>query len=439
MSRFLTRMGLLGRFKSDRGANFATLFALTLMPLLGFAGIATDFAKATLVKRRVELAVDSANLAAINKAVSLINDGTASAQARSTGEAEGQRYLQAQTGFLLDASIVLPTITIKQDGSTLTSTTSYTADVPTVFARLFGKETYEISGTSSATASLAPFYDVYILVDVSSSMGIGATAADQDLLYAKTGCSLTCHVLQGSETVTSYTKGKAAGAVMRIDVVRTALQKVAAALLNTSDDHYRIQVVPFHTMAQPLGSLSSNLATLTSTINGVQLADDYGGTNMRVALDTMDKKIPTPGTGSTQATAKAILILMTDGVEDDEIRRKKGSGNPRDTNYVLYSPYSATSDCCGIVQSLNPAYCTAMKDRGIRLMAVNTKYLVPKKDGSNSKFVFVKNTLSKYIEANMKKCVTDPADYYDASSPADIEKAMADIASAIKKPIALTQ
>src|SRR5919199_4656950 len=60
--------GLLGRFRSDRGGNLAIIFALVLVPLLGAAGVALDYARASALRTELQSALDAAVLDAAQTA-----------------------------------------------------------------------------------------------------------------------------------------------------------------------------------------------------------------------------------------------------------------------------------------------------------------------------------------------------------------------------------
>ncbi len=65
-------------------------------PLLGITGLATDYAKSVLVKRRREIAIDSAAWPPSSARSTSSHDGKKTqAQAIAEGEAEGNAYLGA--------------------------------------------------------------------------------------------------------------------------------------------------------------------------------------------------------------------------------------------------------------------------------------------------------------------------------------------------------
>lgn len=454
------KRGCLIAFSRNRKGAMAIAFALALIPLLGFVGLATDYAKSLLVKRRLELAIDSAALASVKRTVDLLSDGkTSQPDAIQQGEAEGKAYLAAQSQRLMDTNLGAVDVKVTIDGSTITSQTAYAAGVPTAFAQLFGVKTFQIAGNSGASMTLSPYVDVHVLIDVSESMAIGATETDQDIIntmkvrrfnrdgsswVGQNGCAIACHILQSEfkstdpryPTLTTYEMAQEAGARMRIDVVRNAVQKLAATLLTRSDKRYRVALYTFDSSFHKLLTLTGNPTLAASAIATLAPASSAGGTNAHVAFRQLNSMIPPPGDGMTQAKAKAVVVLMTDGTEDTQMEFPDHDGITWDPNFVYFDP--SASDWGGRIQSFDPLMCKPFKDKGTQFIALNTKYLIPKGQ-TNPKFIGLQNYLLRAIETNMAACVSTPSDYYDASSPQEIDNAVSQITSSLTKPLALTR
>ncbi|WP_062015254.1 TadE/TadG family type IV pilus assembly protein [Aureimonas sp. AU4] len=445
-------------FRRDRRGGVAIIFGLTLVPLLGFTGLATDYAKSVLVKRRLELAIDSAALAAVRRTVDVLNEGKQTqAAAIAAGEAEGRAYLTAQSQRIIDSALDTAEVTVAVSGATITSQTRYAAGVPTVFARLFGVDSFAVGGASGASMTLPPYVNVHVLLDISQSMGIGATAADQDIIrnmqvrrfsgsgswVGSNGCAFGCHIVQSEfksndpryPTKSTYDMAHDNGARMRIDVVRDAVGKLATSLLGQEDKHYQVAIHTFHSSFDTPLALTGTAATASTAIAKLATSTREGGTNAHVAFRSLQSLIGTPGDGLSPDKAKAIVVLMTDGTEDTQMEYPDHDGITWDPNFVYFEP--TAGDWGGKIQSFDPRMCQPLKDKGVRVIAVNTKYLVPAQD-SNAKFTAIKDWLHTYIDRNMAACVSAAGDYYDASSPADIDRAVEQIISSIAKPLALT-
>jgi hypothetical protein len=91
---------------------------------------------------------------------------------------------------------------VTKTGVQLTSTVQFSAQVPVTFMKVLGYQSLSISGTSSSSASLPPYLDFYLALDVSGSMGLPSTTGEAGRLQAlnpdnfvqyPTGCTLACH------------------------------------------------------------------------------------------------------------------------------------------------------------------------------------------------------------------------------------------------------
>ena len=59
---------VLQRFLGDSGGNLTTMFALTLLPVLGLIGITVDYTQSSTRKATLDSIADSASLAAVTPA-----------------------------------------------------------------------------------------------------------------------------------------------------------------------------------------------------------------------------------------------------------------------------------------------------------------------------------------------------------------------------------
>jgi hypothetical protein len=102
------------------------------------------------------------------------------------------------TGYTLNS--FTPSVT--KSGVTIVSDIRFSADVPTMFLGVIGKSKMTVTGDSGAVNSLPPYLDFYLMLDVSGSMGLPSTNAEQTRLsqispdmFAQYpgGCTLACH------------------------------------------------------------------------------------------------------------------------------------------------------------------------------------------------------------------------------------------------------
>jgi len=94
------------------------------------------------------------------------------------------------------------TSTMTKTGIKLASVVSFSAQVPTTFMKVVGYQNVTVTGTSKASASLPPYLDFYLMLDLSGSMGLPSTDAEQTRLASVNpddytvytgGCTFACH------------------------------------------------------------------------------------------------------------------------------------------------------------------------------------------------------------------------------------------------------
>lgn len=148
----------------QRGA-VAILVALTLVVLIGFAGLAIDAGIAYGVKAKLNAAVDAASIAAARAVATGSDDATR----RTNAIAAGTNFFHANipNGYLR-ATISPPTVDAvhQADGKWLTSVTA-TATVPTFLMRVLGRTEYTVTARGEA---LRRDLDMILVLDTSGSL-----------------------------------------------------------------------------------------------------------------------------------------------------------------------------------------------------------------------------------------------------------------------------
>ena len=113
-----------------------------------------------------------------------------------------QQYLQRQYERDHRLLNLVLTSTVTKTGVNLASNVQFSATVPVVFMKVLGFQTLTVSGYSKASASLPPYLDFYLTLDVSGSMGLPSTPSEavrmqsinpDNFVQYPTGCTLACH------------------------------------------------------------------------------------------------------------------------------------------------------------------------------------------------------------------------------------------------------
>ena len=129
-------------FISDRSGNFGIMTALLMVPLIGMAGMAVDFAHAMSLRTQLFAAADAAAVGSIAEksgavaaAMTMSGNGTI-----SLGKTDARSiFLSQVSGELSDVNVDLG-IDVTKTANKLNSQVSFTAVVPTTFMRVLGKD-----------------------------------------------------------------------------------------------------------------------------------------------------------------------------------------------------------------------------------------------------------------------------------------------------------
>jgi Flp pilus assembly protein TadG len=416
------------RFRRDQRGNILTIFALTVVPVLAGVGAAVDYGRADQMRTRLQLAIDTASVGSVAKnspafvaAGSMTSDGPIPAGVSdATNIFNGN--MAGQTGYTLNNLAV----TVSKTSGTVTSNLQFSATIPTTFMNALGRTSVTVTGTSTSVASMPQYIDFYLLLDNSPSMGVAATPADVSVMVANTSdsCAFACHDVSNSNNY--YNLAKRLGVTTRIDVLRTATQKLMDTATNTAtySNQFRMAIYDFGGSAQGAGlrSLFSLSASLTSaktaagnialmTVNGQNDNNDQD-TSFSAILPAINGAISAPGAGTSSAPLK-YLFFVSDGLNDEN--------NPSGclkatTGGRCQSPIDATM-------------CTAIKNRGIKIAVLYTTYLALPTNAWYNTWIAPFNvgpygpSPNSQIASGMQACAS-PGFYFEVSPTQGISEAM---------------
>ncbi len=195
---------LIGRFRSDKRGNVAMIFGVAAIPLISAMGCAVDYSMATRMRAKLQSAADAASVASLSvnsagylAAAAMSGNGTVTA-----GVTEANNIFDGNVGTISGYTNLNRTSTVTKTGIKLASSVTFSADVPSIFMKVVGIQKVTVTGTSASSASLPPYLDFYLMLDVSESMGLPSTDAEQTRLAAINpdmhaqypgGCTLACH------------------------------------------------------------------------------------------------------------------------------------------------------------------------------------------------------------------------------------------------------
>jgi Flp pilus assembly protein TadG len=410
-------INLLRRFARDRGANVAIIFALASIPTIYLLGIGLDFSSAVRRQSQLDAAADAAAIAAVTPAMMAQNSTVATTTATNifNGKAVGLSGL---------ASTPTPTVTITNNGLVRTATVSYTANATNNFPSLLGKTSWAISGSSSASSTVMPNINFYLLLDSSPSMAIAGTPAGITTMVNNTasqgGCAFACHESNPSADnlgnpggIDNYQLARNLGVTLRIDLLAQAtasLMTTAKATEAANGNTYKVAIYTFDVAVNTIQTLTSNLTTAQNAASNIQVLKVYDNncltssncnndedTNWDLALSSINSTMPNPGGGTNVGndTPQEVLFIVTDGVEDENVNGTR-------------------------TYAMSAAECTTIKNRGIRIAVLYTEYLpLPTNDWYNTYIAPIQSNIAPTMQA----CAS-PGLFFDVASGGDISSAM---------------
>jgi Flp pilus assembly protein TadG len=432
------------RFRGDQHGNVAMIAALSMLGLVGTAGLGVDYYNALAAKSRLDLASDAAAIAAINAAQSYIELNSATqtdpgltAAAITAGKAQAQNVFKINAGSTANLATT-PAVTMARSGQTFNASITYQASSQNAFGPIFGVNRININGGSSSSLTMGKYLDFYLLLDVSGSMGLPTTTAGQTQLAAISpdnknvypgGCTFACHFSQKmcttiakpstSQTCQGYTLARSNNIALRADSVGSAVQAMLSTAQSTMTipHQYRIGLYPFISQMGTLYAISNNLTgaqtaagTLGSLLDTGQSTSIYGsgGTHFENAIPAMNTAITSVGDGSGALKPQPLVFLVTDGADNNQ-----------------YYTTSSNSWTGSQPQNMDPTLCTPLKNRGITVAVL----YIPYQPITNPNASFASNEDGKVnvivptIPSKLQQCAS-PGFYFSAYTPSDITNAM---------------
>ena len=407
------------RFWADDRANIAVIFALTLVPIVFLVGMGIDYTNAADRQVQLNAAADAAALAGVTPAMMALPASAAVTAATNTFTAQANRVTGASyspTGVTVTVSIV---------NSKRQVLLTYAASSQNAFPNILGQQTIAINGSSQATAGFAPNINFYLLLDSSPSMAIAANQADINKMVANTGsqggCAFGCHQTNAAVDnlgnpggVDNYQLARNLGVTLRIDLVRQAaidLMASATSAMTVNGAVYQMATYTFDVNLNTIGTLTSNLSfasTQAGTVTSLQVYSNNfltsgnnnndEDTNYDSAMTGANAVMPQPGLGTKAAndTPQEVLFFVTDGVEDEKV-----GGNRQQS-------------------IMDPAQCTTIKNRGIRIAVLYTTYLpLPTNAWYNSYIKPIQNNIAPALQT----CAS-PGLFYQVQTGGDISAAL---------------
>jgi hypothetical protein len=334
------------------------------------------------------------------------------------------------TGYTLNSL----TPVVSRSNGTVTATITFSANVPTMFLGVMGKSAMTVTGQSTSTANMPLYIDFYLLLDNSPSMGVAATPADVSTMVNNTpdSCAFACHDLSTANNY--YNLAKALGVTTRIDVLRQATQNLmdTASQTETYSNQFRMAIYDFGASSKTIGlralfALSSSLSNAKTAAGNIDLMGVYGNNDVYTAdkdtqfstiFPSINLAIGAPGAGGAGSPQKYVFFV-SDGVADES--------NVLCLKTMSNATWGNIAPRCQ--SPINPALCTALKARGIKIAVLYTTYLALPTNSWYMSWINPFNpgpygpSPNSQIAQNMQSC-SSPGLYFEVSPTQGISEAM---------------
>jgi Flp pilus assembly protein TadG len=184
----------------------ALLFATMIIPIIGLVGLAIDYGIWNEAYSSLSVAASAASLNAAKTAASAL--ALADSNYATEGATAGKQWFLAELGqgsYAATTGTTPPTVTITTKSNYVTATVSFTSTVKSIFGKVFKRTTYPITVTAAATMSAGSYLEVVLMLDNSSSMGIGADTTAMTTMMKSSPCDASNEFTRTSSSST-YTQ-----------------------------------------------------------------------------------------------------------------------------------------------------------------------------------------------------------------------------------------
>lgn len=438
-------------FRRDHSGAIALLFAFLLPLLLLFVGGAVDVARAISARSDLQIAADSAALAAAKAGAELRT--SSDAQNRSDWKQRarkiGETYFVSNLAKFPYLTSSKPKFTLELVDGYVSATVDYAARSKNMILPLADIALFDLAGRSTAMSNRPNYFAINFVIDNSVSMGIGVTAADQQLMMNTIGCTVACHSTDKYGNRSTVEGARASGANLRIDEVKRAILAIVDKLIADQEfaDQFEFSVYTFSNFLEQKIVASSDQGAIHAVVDPIDLATGElkGGTNTTYALKQFAELTNTGGDGTSDEDRKTFTILLTDGVQNSTSLTAPDAQGLQDwmsdPNYELFAP-SIKPTWEQTVQGFFGGSCGPIKSKNHQVMVIDIAYLVPSvaPDSNQPRYQFIGSTLIPNNTEQYKACASTPSYVFDAATSADLTLATEQIELAVKESrLRLTQ
>ncbi len=348
-------LALLTAFTRNTRGNIAVMFALLSLPVIGLAGAGLDFARAINAKAQLQAATDAAVVAGTRAGLDSLAAGASNSAAITAASSAAKGYFSANISSAISTT---PSFTFTINSGQVVGTGTASASVQTSLTAVLGLTSLPFSVTSNSSGTAASYINVYLLVDISSSMLLPSTTAGINTMMSSTGCALACHYDQYNNDPYGYAVSH--GITLRYQVVNQGISNLINYLNGNAVYQGKVKVGlwSFDNQLMKNADLTTNFNTIVSNFPSPGLAynDDAAATPFNSLIGSFVSTVGAAGTGLSAQSPKKLVIIATDGV-NDPTRSWTWNVPLRDQ-----------------VRVFDTSFCQSFQSNGVTVAIINTPY-----------------------------------------------------------------
>ncbi|WP_150526391.1 vWA domain-containing protein [Roseibium sediminis] len=399
--------------RKDEKGVVAIMFGLLFFLLIALISIGIDLSFVYNKKDKAQLIADEAVLYAINYYKNKVEEGNSKASSMKMAKAAAQQYIDGRQQ-LADGSITSSKIQMQftdADQKGVKTWAHLEGNHESFMTQAIGFKNIPFKVAAEAKIAFGDGkYEFIFLVDVSPSMGIGASTSDRQIMQRAIGCQFACH----EPWYSTVSRAKAAGAQLRIDVVKNSLKSLVTQLEDGTDVDLKTALYSFSNHLHIQTGLNEDISIFKRHAENISIHREFlrgGGTNIHGVFRDFSGVLQTL---KPKSDVKQHIIIISDATNVLNVK----SGR---TTHI----FNSTPGWRRYNNSFNPKWCDDFKKNEAR--TVHTMLVEP--DNRH----YLKDSTS-----SMKGCATGEEYFYRANSAAEIDKAFKDLFENILKSVYLS-
>ncbi len=342
------------QFLKNTKANVAITFAIAIVVFLLSVGAAVDYGNIVMTKSALQGTLDAANLAGAAAIRDKMAAGSSFAAAKSYGTSAANATF---TQDWSDSGTPQVTYNFTNVGINVVATATAVDTIQNSFMSIAGMPTQTITASSEVTVTTTPYRNVYLLVDISTSMLLPSTQAGINQMISGTGCALACHDGSNSD---SYSWAKSKGITLRYQDINTGVGSLMDYIDSDTSlqSHTTVGLWSFDSVLTNNVPLTTNHQSVKTNFPSPAIAvnNAASATPFSTYINNFISAVGTGGDGSSTSSPQKVVFIATDGVNDPT------------RDWTWNTPLQAQ------VKVFDTSFCQTLKNNNVTVAIINTPY-----------------------------------------------------------------